>query len=76
MFRGGDKLCCLTLPSFVIMLMIYYSGNKWTIKQKKKMWEQVKEKEKKKEGIVYLFTEIIKAVKSLIATLISIKFLE
>lgn len=31
---------------------------------------------KKKEGIVYLFTEIIKAVKSLIATLISIKFLE
>lgn len=33
-------------------------------------------KGKKKEGIVYLFTEIIKAVKSLIATLISIKFLE
>lgn len=74
MFREGDKLCRLTLPSFVIMLMIYYSGNKWKIKQKKKMLEQVKEEEK--EGIFYLFTEIIKAVKSLIATLISIKFLE
>lgn len=74
MFREGDKLCRLTLPSFVIMLMIYYSGNKWKIKQKKKMLEQVKEEEK--EGIVYLFIEIIKAVKSLIATLISIKFLE